>query len=81
MSLVGPRPLVLDEDSQVEGWHRRRLHLQPGMTGPWQILASGRIPLYEMVKMDYLYIANWSIWNDIKLLMRTVPYVLARRGL
>ena len=44
MSLVGPRPLVLDEDSQVEGWHRRRLRLKPGMTGPWQILASGRIP-------------------------------------
>lgn len=81
MSLVGPRPLVLDEDSQVEGWQRRRLYLKPGMTGPWQILGSGRIPLYEMVKMDYLYIANWSVWNDVKLLMRTVPGVLARRGL
>ncbi len=81
MSLVGPRPLVLDEDSQVEGWHRRRLYLKPGMTGPWQILGSGRIPLYEMVKMDYLYIANWSVWNDVKLLMRTIPYMLARRGL
>ncbi|MDP8908795.1 MAG: sugar transferase [Chloroflexota bacterium] len=81
MSLVGPRPLVLDEDIQVEGWHRRRLYLKPGMTGPWQILGSGRIPLYEMVKMDYLYIANWSVWNDVKLLMRTVPGVLARRGL
>lgn len=81
MSLVGPRPLVLEEDSQVEGWYRRRLYLKPGMTGPWQILSSGRIPLYEMVKMDYLYIANWSVWNDVKLLMRTLLFVLARRGL
>lgn len=81
MSLVGPRPLVLDEDLQVQGWHRRRLHLKPGMTGPWQILASGRIPLYEMVKIDYLYPINWSLWNDIKILARTVPYVLSRRNL
>lgn len=81
MSLVGPRPLVLDEDRRLVGWHRRRLQLKPGMTGPWQILGSGRIPLYEMVKIDYLYVANWSMWNDLKLLIRTIPYVLARRGL
>lgn len=81
MSLVGPRPLVLDEDRRLVGWHRRRLHLKPGMTGPWQILGSARIPLYEMVKIDYLYVANWSMWNDVKLLIRTIPYVLARRGL
>ncbi len=81
MSLVGPRPLVLDEDRRIVGWHRRRLQLKPGMTGPWQILGSGRIPLYEMVKIDYLYVANWSMWSDLKLLIRTIPYVLARRGL
>jgi exopolysaccharide biosynthesis polyprenyl glycosylphosphotransferase len=81
MSLVGPRPLVEEEDRQIEGRHRRRLHLKPGMTGHWQILGSSRIPLREMVTIDYLYVANWSLWNDVKLLMRTVPYVLARRGL
>lgn len=80
MSLVGPRPLVLEEDVQVEGWHRRRLHIKPGMTGPWQILGSGRIPLYEMVKIDYLYAANWSLWGDAKLLLRTVLYVLGRHN-
>jgi exopolysaccharide biosynthesis polyprenyl glycosylphosphotransferase len=81
MSLVGPRPLVLDEDQRVQGWHRRRLELTPGMTGPWQILGPVRVPLREMVAIDYLYVANWSLWNDIKILLRTVGFVMARRGM
>jgi exopolysaccharide biosynthesis polyprenyl glycosylphosphotransferase len=81
MSLVGPRPLVVEEDQRVEGWHRRRLELTPGMTGPWQILGPARVPLKEMVAIDYLYVANWSLWSDIKILLRTVPHVLGRRGL
>jgi exopolysaccharide biosynthesis polyprenyl glycosylphosphotransferase len=80
MSLVGPRPLVPDDDERIQGWHRRRLNVPPGMTGHWQILGSSRIPLGEMVKIDYLYGANWSLWGDLKILLRTVPYVLARRG-
>jgi lipopolysaccharide/colanic/teichoic acid biosynthesis glycosyltransferase len=79
MSLVGPRPLVIDEDERVVGMDRRRLHLQPGMTGPWQTLGK-RVPLGEMVKVDYLYVANWSLWIDIKILLRTIPHVLAGRG-
>lgn len=81
MSLVGPRPLVAEEDEQVVGWNRHRLQLTPGMTGQWQILGSARIPLQEMVKIDYLYVANWSLWGDVKILVRTVPYMLARRGM
>ena len=82
MSLVGPRPLVIDEDRHVQGWHRRRLELMPGMTGHWQILGGpARVPLKEMVAIDYLYVANWSLWTDLKILLRTVPHVLARRGL
>jgi exopolysaccharide biosynthesis polyprenyl glycosylphosphotransferase len=81
MSLVGPRPLVGDEDAQIKGWLRRRLDVIPGMTGIWQVHGSSRIPLREMVKMDYLYRANWSLWLDIKILVRTVPHVLSRRGL
>ena len=81
MSLVGPRPLVVDEDQRVEGWHRRRLELMPGMTGPWQILGPARVPLREMVAIDYLYVANWNLWSDVKILLRTVPHVLCRRGL
>ncbi len=81
MALVGPRPLVLDEDSRIEGWQRTRLQLQPGMTGPWQVFGSARIPMQEMVKIDYRYGANWSLWLDVKILLRTVPFVLGRRGL
>jgi exopolysaccharide biosynthesis polyprenyl glycosylphosphotransferase len=80
MSLVGPRPLVPEEDRQIQGWHRRRLHLTPGMTGPWQVLGSARIPMREMVTIDYLYVANWSLWADTKIMLRTVACVVARRG-
>jgi exopolysaccharide biosynthesis polyprenyl glycosylphosphotransferase len=78
MSLVGPRPLVVDEDAQVLGLDRSRLHLTPGMTGPWQILGF-RVPMQEMVGLDYLYVANWSLWLDLKVMLRTVRHV-ARGG-
>ncbi|MGO9899316.1 MAG: exopolysaccharide biosynthesis polyprenyl glycosylphosphotransferase [Solirubrobacteraceae bacterium] len=81
MSLVGPRPLVLDDDAQITGLDRRRLQLTPGMTGAWQILGSSRVPLAEMIKLDYLYVIGWSLWSDVKILLRTVPYMLARRGM
>ena len=81
MSLVGPRPLVVDEDNRVVGWHRRRLHLLPGMTGVWQVLGTRRLPLEEMVALDYLYIVNWSVWNDVQVVLRTATYVLGRRGM
>jgi exopolysaccharide biosynthesis polyprenyl glycosylphosphotransferase len=74
MSLVGPRPLVADEDAQVIGLDRSRLHLTPGMTGPWQVMAS-RVPLQEMVGIDYLYVTNWSLWLDLKILLRTIWHV------
>jgi lipopolysaccharide/colanic/teichoic acid biosynthesis glycosyltransferase len=80
MSLVGPRPLVLDEDRLVEGRHRDRLQLAPGMTGPWQVLGPTRPPLSEMVKTDYLYAANWSLWTDVKIVVRTFAHVAGLRG-
>jgi len=80
MSLVGPRPLPLDEDRRIQGWHRRRLDLRPGITGPWQVLGSARIPVREMVKLDYQYVAHWSLWNDIRILLLTVGHVARRRG-
>jgi len=81
MSLVGPRPLVPDEDENITGWYRRRSQITPGMTGAWQLHGPVRIPLAEMVKLDYSYVATWSIWSDLKILSRTVPYVLGRRSL
>jgi lipopolysaccharide/colanic/teichoic acid biosynthesis glycosyltransferase len=81
MSLVGPRPLIEEEDRKIEGWYRRRLDVPPGMTGHWQILgSSGSIPLNEMVKLDYLYVANWSLWGDVRLLLRTIPFLIQRGG-
>jgi exopolysaccharide biosynthesis polyprenyl glycosylphosphotransferase len=80
MSLVGPRPLVLDEDAQVVGLDRSRLHLTPGMTGPWQVLGT-RLPMQEMLGIDYLYVANWSLWLDLKILLRTVRKVARRTNL
>jgi exopolysaccharide biosynthesis polyprenyl glycosylphosphotransferase len=76
MSLVGPRPLILDEHQHVKEWAQKRLHLRPGMTGLWQVLGRSEIPFEEMVQLDYKYVTNWSLWNDLGLLLRTVPVVL-----
>jgi len=81
MSLVGPRPLVPEDDCHVEGWDRRRLAVPPGMTGVWQVLGSSRIPMEEMVKLDYLYAAHWSLWKDVKLLIRTLPLIYGAKGI
>jgi exopolysaccharide biosynthesis polyprenyl glycosylphosphotransferase len=80
MSLVGPRPLPEEEDRQVGGWMRGRLDLTPGITGMWQVLGRTSLPFDEMVKLDYLYVTNWSLWMDIRLLLRTAPVVIRRRG-
>ena len=80
MSLVGPRPLVEAEDGQIGGWGRCRLDLMPGITGSWQVLGRTNIPFDEMVKLDYLYVTNWSLWRDVRLILKTLPAVLTRRG-
>ena len=80
MSLVGPRPLPEEEDRKIRGWMRGRHDLTPGMTGMWQVLGRSSIPLVEMVKLDYLYVTNWSLWTDIRLLLRTAPVIARRRG-
>ena len=79
MSLVGPRPLILEEDLHVERWARQRLDLKPGMTGPWQVLGRNDIPFAEMVKFDYLYVTNWSLFRDLQLMLRTLPIVFRHR--
>ena len=80
MTLVGPRPLILDEDRHVGEWARRRLELKPGMTGPWQVLGRSEIPFNEMIKLDYLYVTNWSPWRDLKLMLQTIPAVIHTRS-
>jgi exopolysaccharide biosynthesis polyprenyl glycosylphosphotransferase len=78
MSIVGSRPLILEEDIFVEDWRRRRLDLKPGITGLWQVAGRSHIPFDEMVTLDYLYVTNWSIWHDLRLIFRTVPLVFVR---
>lgn len=80
MSLVGPRPLTPRDHANVSEWGRRRLDLTPGVTGLWQVLGRTTIPFEEMVKLDYLYVTNWSLWGDVRLLIRTLPAVLRRQG-
>jgi exopolysaccharide biosynthesis polyprenyl glycosylphosphotransferase len=76
MSLVGPRPLILDEDQYVSAWARQRLDLKPGCTGPWQVNGGSAIPFEEMVRLDYLYVTGWSPWADLRLVVRTLPLLL-----
>ena len=79
MSLVGARPLILDEDRYVVQWARTRLKLKPGITGLWQVLGASDIPFDEMTRLDYLYVTNWSLWGDIRLLAQTLPSILRPR--
>ena len=80
MSLVGPRPLPLRDYDQLEDWHRKRYLVLPGMTGLWQV--SGRIELTfdDLVRLDFYYLENWSVWLDITILAKTLPAVLSREG-
>ena len=80
MSLVGPRPLSETDDRSVRGWGRTRLDLVPGLTGLWQVLGRTSIPFEEMVKLDTVYVTNWSLWGDVKLIMRTLPVLLTAKG-
>jgi exopolysaccharide biosynthesis polyprenyl glycosylphosphotransferase len=80
MSMVGPRPLSERDDRKVLGWRRHRLDLKPGITGYWQVLGRNSIPFEEMLEFDYAYVAGWSMWHDLKLLLQTLPAVLRRRG-
>jgi exopolysaccharide biosynthesis polyprenyl glycosylphosphotransferase len=80
MSLVGPRPLIESEHRQLDGWCRTRVDLTPGLTGLWQVLGRTNIPFEEMIKLDYLYVTNWSLWTDVRLILRTLPAVVTQRG-
>ena len=80
MSLVGPRPLPLDEATFANGHFAERVRMRPGITGPWQIHGRSDIPFDDMVKLDYMYVASWTMREDLRLLARTVGAVLHGRG-
>jgi exopolysaccharide biosynthesis polyprenyl glycosylphosphotransferase len=80
MSLVGPRPLPLEEQRRIEGWHRRRLAMKPGLTGPWQVSGRNDIDFDEWMRLDLDYVDGWHLGRDVTVLLQTIPAVLFGRG-
>ena len=80
MSLVGPRPLIESEHAQISGRFRRRSAITPGLTGLWQVNGRSEVPFEEMISLDLLYAATWSLRRDLKLLARTVSAVVRGDG-
>ncbi len=80
MSLVGPRPLPLDEAPLVVDEFKLRERVRPGMTGPWQVMGRSDIPADDMLRLDYTYVIGWTFAEDLRLLMRTATAVLGGKG-
>jgi exopolysaccharide biosynthesis polyprenyl glycosylphosphotransferase len=80
MSLVGPRPLPVRDYALLEDWHRKRSLVLPGMTGLWQISGRSSLTFDDLVRLDFYYLENWSIWLDITILAKTIPAVVSSRG-
>jgi exopolysaccharide biosynthesis polyprenyl glycosylphosphotransferase len=80
MSVVGPRPHIQNEVDQYKNWHYERLNIKPGITGLWQVSGRSNLPFDEMIKLDYYYIEQWSLWEDFKILLRTFSAVLGKKG-
>jgi lipopolysaccharide/colanic/teichoic acid biosynthesis glycosyltransferase len=80
MSLVGPRPLPCDESNSCEDWQKRRLDVTPGLTCIWQVKGRSRVSFADWIRMDVEYIKSRSLWQDFKLLVRTILAVLRGNG-
>jgi len=80
MSLVGPRPPLLDEVAQYDHQQFRRLLVKPGMTGPWQVSGRSDASFEEYLKLDMYYIEHWSLWLDIQLILKTILIVIIGKG-
>ena len=80
MSLVGPRPPLAYECQEYDIWHRRRvLEVKPGITGLWQVTGRSRLRFDEMVRLDLQYVRTWSLWLDLKIMLKT-PIAIIRGG-
>jgi exopolysaccharide biosynthesis polyprenyl glycosylphosphotransferase len=80
MSLVGPRPLPLRDYARLQDWHRQRYNVLPGITGLWQIAGRSNLSFDDLVRLDFYYLENWSVWLDITILLKTLPAVIRGRG-
>jgi lipopolysaccharide/colanic/teichoic acid biosynthesis glycosyltransferase len=80
MSLVGPRPLPERDYERLEDWHRKRYLVLPGITGLWQVSGRSELDFDELVRLDFLYLENWSVFLDVSILLRTIPAVIKAEG-
>jgi len=81
MSLVGPRPPISYEVEKYEDWHLRRvLEVKPGITGLWQVKGRSMTTFDEMVRLDIAYVNNFSLWLDLKIILKTIWVVLSAKG-
>jgi lipopolysaccharide/colanic/teichoic acid biosynthesis glycosyltransferase len=80
MSLVGPRPFVTAEAAGIDGWAQRRFDVRPGLTGLWQVSGRNDLPFDELRRLDYEYVASWSLWWDLSILWHTPASVVRRNG-
>jgi exopolysaccharide biosynthesis polyprenyl glycosylphosphotransferase len=80
MSLVGPRPLPLRDHALLEHWHKARYNVLPGMTGLWQISGRSGLSFDDLVRLDFTYLENWSIWLDVTIIAKTIPAVFTGKG-
>ncbi len=80
MSLVGPRPLPQRDYERLEDWHRKRYLVLPGITGLWQVSGRSELDFDELVRLDFLYLENWSVFLDLTILLKTIPAVIRAKG-
>ena len=80
MSLVGPRPLPLDQVQKEDLRQLKRLEVRPGITGLWQVRGRSDLPFHRLIKWDSWYVNNWSFMLDVNILLETVPVVLRGKG-
>jgi lipopolysaccharide/colanic/teichoic acid biosynthesis glycosyltransferase len=80
MSLVGPRPLPIDEQREIRGWRRRRLSMKPGITGLWQVSGRSDVDFEQWMRLDLRYVDEWSLRLDAILLLKTFKAVISGKG-
>ena len=78
--MVGPRPPLASEVTEYESWQRKRLEVKPGMTGLWQVSGRSDLTFDEMCLLDIYYIENWSLWLDMRMILRTIPLFFLGKG-
>ncbi len=80
MSLVGPRPMLVPEAVRLLDWQHARHDVRPGITGPWQVNGRSGLPWEERLQLDCSYARYWSVVSDLRIMVRTLPAVVTRRG-